>query len=430
MLDLLSSKCAWDELIFQRGGDSVWVGESGLGDGDSELRAVLIPTQKDFALENSHLHLLSELVIVEGYSDWIRLLAEFTLKSLQSWQIFTASDNMIITNGWASSSVYYLLGLCVTSVHLACLMSLCPRLVKATPQDDLSENPLDNVVLLQDQLDCFPYLCRFQERAQHQISDKNALSVIEAKLAWIVHIVTAILKIKQCIAGIQINTDSQEAIDAELSARVLRIINGTGIVSFMPDYLSCLDLIIGVKCDCRKNCNEPEVLHRDSSNDDHSASSDPPPSDTQDPDLDVPIALRKALSNSNLLRIHYYRYAFIVNIAAVTTPLLKFMAEFVLNKAQRLTFDSSSPNGILLFQEVSKLLVAYGTRILSFPNTADIYAFKYKGIWIALTVLSRAILKNGLRNFKCRTFMGIWLDDDDDDATLKWNMRWSFPDDG
>lgn len=28
--------------------------------------------------------------------------------------------------------------------------------------DDLSENPLDNAELLQDQLDCFPYLCRFQ----------------------------------------------------------------------------------------------------------------------------------------------------------------------------------------------------------------------------------------------------------------------------
>lgn len=28
--------------------------------------------------------------------------------------------------------------------------------------DDPSENPLDNVELLQDQLDCFPYLCRFQ----------------------------------------------------------------------------------------------------------------------------------------------------------------------------------------------------------------------------------------------------------------------------
>lgn len=65
------------------------------------------------------------------------------------------------------------------------------------------------------------------------------------------------------------------------------------------------------------------------------------------------------------------------------------MAEFVLNKAQRLTFDSSSPNGILLFREVSKLIVAYGSRILSLPNSTDMYANKYKGIWISLTILSR-----------------------------------------
>lgn len=30
---------------------------------------------------------LSELVNVEGYGDWIQLVAEFTLKSLQSWQV-------------------------------------------------------------------------------------------------------------------------------------------------------------------------------------------------------------------------------------------------------------------------------------------------------------------------------------------------------
>lgn len=36
--------------------------------------------------------------------------------------------------------------------------------------------------------------------------------------------------------------------------------------------------------------------------------------------------------------------------------MLKFMAEFAMNKTQRLTFDSSSPNGILLFREVSKVL--------------------------------------------------------------------------
>lgn len=39
----------------------------------------------------------------------------------------------------------------------------------------------------------------------------------------------------------------------------------------------------------------------------------------------------------------------------VTTAVLRFLAEFVLNKSTRLTFDSSSPNGILLFREVSKV---------------------------------------------------------------------------
>lgn len=43
------------------------------------------------------------------------------------------------------------------------------------------------------------------------------------------------------------------------------------------------------------------------------------------------------------------------DVPEVTTAVLKFMAEFVLNKTQRLTFDSSSPNGILLFREVSKV---------------------------------------------------------------------------
>ena len=78
----------------------------------------------------------------------------------------------------------------------------------------------------------------------------------------------------------------------------------------------------------------------------------------------------------------------------VTTPLLKFVAEFVVNKTQRLTFDSSSPNGILLFREISKLLVAYGSRILALPTPSDPYTYKYKGIWVALTILTRALAGN------------------------------------
>jgi len=75
----------------------------------------------------------------------------------------------------------------------------------------------------------------------------------------------------------------------------------------------------------------------------------------------------------------------------VTTPLLKLVAELVLNKSQRLNFEYSSPNGILLFREVSKLIVAYGSRILPLPNKADMYASKYKGMSLCLIILTRGM---------------------------------------
>jgi len=78
----------------------------------------------------------------------------------------------------------------------------------------------------------------------------------------------------------------------------------------------------------------------------------------------------------------------------VTTPLLKFMAEFVYNKAQRITFDNSSPNGILLFREASSILVTYGTRILQRTQFRDLYVEKYKGIGVALDMFSHALHGN------------------------------------
>mmetsp|Transcript_32988 Transcript_32988/g.77770 ORF Transcript_32988/g.77770 Transcript_32988/m.77770 type:complete len:1072 (+) Transcript_32988:97-3312(+) len=84
------------------------------------------------------------------------------------------------------------------------------------------------------------------------------------------------------------------------------------------------------------------------------------------------------------------------NDSAVTTPLLKFMAELVHNKCQRIAFECSSPNGILLFREASKVLVAYGQRLLT--GAPPTYKDKYKGISICLTLLSRA-LSGGYVNF-------------------------------
>ena len=63
----------------------------------------------------------------------------------------------------------------------------------------------------------------------------------------------------------------------------------------------------------------------------------------------------------------------------VTTPILKYMSillknkrlqmllgmvELLQNRSQRLQFEVSSPNGVLLFREASAMLVTYGEAIL------------------------------------------------------------------
>mgnify|MGYP007115614539 CR=1 FL=1 len=49
---------------------------------------------------------------------------------------------------------------------------------------------------------------------------------------------------------------------------------------------------------------------------------------------------------------------------AITSPLLKLFSELVHNKSGRISFPVSSPDGYLLFRETSKLLVAYGQRLV------------------------------------------------------------------
>lgn len=63
----------------------------------------------------------------------------------------------------------------------------------------------------------------------------------------------------------------------------------------------------------------------------------------------------------------------------VTTPVLKLMAELVQNRSQRLQFDVSSPNGILLFRETSRMVVNYGSRILTLGEIPkdQVYQLKY-----------------------------------------------------
>ncbi|XP_026472261.1 exportin-7 isoform X1 [Ctenocephalides felis] len=78
--------------------------------------------------------------------------------------------------------------------------------------------------------------------------------------------------------------------------------------------------------------------------------------------------------------------------ANVTTPILKLFAELVQNRSQRLQFDVSSPNGILLFREASKVICGYGSRILTLDVPKEqMYPLKLKGISVCFSMLKAAL---------------------------------------
>jgi len=79
----------------------------------------------------------------------------------------------------------------------------------------------------------------------------------------------------------------------------------------------------------------------------------------------------------------------------VIISLLRFLQEFCHNKANRVNFDQSSANGILLFRATSDAISAYGRRLLANPPPAtgvtDVYKTRFKGIALGLNVLNSAL---------------------------------------
>merc|ERR1740139_1212789 len=79
----------------------------------------------------------------------------------------------------------------------------------------------------------------------------------------------------------------------------------------------------------------------------------------------------------------------------VMISLLRFMHEFCHNKSNRVNFDQSSPNGILLFRTTSDVVCAYGRRLLATPappaGTQEMYKKRYKSMALTLNVLNSAL---------------------------------------
>ncbi|EGC39230.1 hypothetical protein DICPUDRAFT_52776 [Dictyostelium purpureum] len=88
-----------------------------------------------------------------------------------------------------------------------------------------------------------------------------------------------------------------------------------------------------------------------------------------------------------------------VDTPEVTTALLKFLSEFVFNRQSRLIFDSSSPNGFVIFRDTSKILVTYASLILKANvSKQDLYKYKIKGIQTSMLLFTRCLV-GGYCNF-------------------------------
>lgn len=83
------------------------------------------------------------------------------------------------------------------------------------------------------------------------------------------------------------------------------------------------------------------------------------------------------------------------DIPTVTSPLLKLAIQMATNRGGRLDFGCSSANGILLFREISKIIVEYGTKIAGVtpPPTAR-YTYKLKGIYLTFKLMVQALSGN------------------------------------
>ncbi|PNW69825.1 hypothetical protein CHLRE_19g751347v5, partial [Chlamydomonas reinhardtii] len=163
---------------------------------------------------------LSELVAVDGYTDWIQAVAQLTVYALQQWE-------------WAGSASYYLLGLwsrlvssmpylkgdapsllegnvpAITQAYVSSRLESVARCAANPSLDDM----LDSEEQLSEQLDALPFLMRYQydrsaqyltslmdpaieyfKQAAQQPMAAPQLCLLEGQLTWLVYIAGAVIK--------------------------------------------------------------------------------------------------------------------------------------------------------------------------------------------------------------------------------------------
>nr|XP_028578008.1 ran-binding protein 17 isoform X6 [Podarcis muralis] len=318
---------------------------------------------------------LGELVVVKDYPEVIRLIASFTITSLQHWEfapnsvhyLLTLWQRMVASVPFVKSSEPHLLDTYapeITKAYITSRLESVPMVIR-----DGLDDPLDDTATVFQQLEqlCTVSRCEyektcallvqlFDQNAQSyqkllQSSSRNplAISIQEGCLAWLVYLVGTVVGGRLTYTS----TDEHDAMDGELSCRVFQLI------SLMDAQLP-------------RSSNEKVELAI----------------------LWFLDQFRKTYVGDQLQRTSkvYARMSEVLGITDDNQVLETFMAKI----SQRLNFDVSSPNGILLFREASKMICTYGNQILSLGTLSkdQVYPLKIKGISICYSALKSALCGN------------------------------------
>lgn len=191
---------------------------------------------------------LSELVRTPGFSDWLGLAVDFTIKSLQNWEMSMNSIHYLLALwGRLVAALPYLkpeandgqvfsqfLRQCVMQVVQSYIDIMLSTVDAVVESDGGIEDPLDDEGSLKEQMDRFPVLVRlqFDTVAQYLVTRyeetigqyQNVLgtlqgpatdqvaeqvSMIEGRLTWLTYMIGAII-------GCQSNSESKKAGDDQL----------------------------------------------------------------------------------------------------------------------------------------------------------------------------------------------------------------------
>uniref|UniRef100_A0A8D0LBX1 RAN binding protein 17 n=1 Tax=Sphenodon punctatus TaxID=8508 RepID=A0A8D0LBX1_SPHPU len=190
---------------------------------------------------------LGELVMVKDYPEVIRLIANFTITSLQHWEfvpnsvhyLLTLWQRMVASVPFVKSTEPHLLDTYAPEITKAYITSRLES-VAVVVRDGL-DDPLDDTATVFQQLEqlCTVSRCEYEKTCALlvQLFDQNAqnyqkllhsssrnpleITVQEGRLAWLVYLVGTVVGGRLTYTS----TDEHDAMDGELSCRVFQLIS-------------------------------------------------------------------------------------------------------------------------------------------------------------------------------------------------------------